>query len=52
MHQKSGSDAANLKFSELYHFLAWSEPYVFKRETISSYEEDQDQHYENCQESE
>ena len=52
MLHKSGSDAANLKFSELFHFLAWSEPYVFKRETILRYEEDQDQQYETGQESE
>ena len=41
-----------MKFSELFHFLAWSEPYTFKRETTSSYEEDQDWQYETGPESE
>ena len=41
-----------MKFSELFHFLAWSEPYAFKRETTSSYEEDQDWQYETGPESE
>lgn len=52
MLHKNVSDAVNLKFSELFHFLACSEPYVFKKETISSYEEDQDQQYETGQQLE
>ena len=50
--QKSGSRAINLKLSELFSLLTWSEPYVFERETISNYEEDQDKPYETGQELE
>ena len=41
-----------MKLLELFSFLAWLEHYAVKRETISSYEEDQGKQYETGQESE